>query len=473
MIRTLSQKEYISTLRDKRFIMLGGVIIMLLIVATIAGVISHNQISAERTIAQQTADYNFHHQPWRHPHRMAHYGSYAFRPKSPLSFFDFGLDTYTGTMVYLEAHQQNSANFSTVQQSGALLRFGEMTIAFVLQWLIPLLIIFLCFNTFTQEKEQETLKVLLSQGLSAGQIGRAKLLGYGKVLLLIILPALLLSSMFLLLVNDLPFNTDFFLRLALFVSVYILYFFIFLSGSILVSALNKHSGTALLSLLGVWIVACIILPKITANLGSQLYQTPSKAEMDAIVHHSASNGINGHNPQDKRTEMFTKVLLTKYKVDSVSQLPVNIDGLVIAESEAYSSKVYAQEFDKLTDTYHKQSSISEWAGFINPYLAIRYISMGLAGTDSQHYVHFLKAAESYRYKLAQHRNSLQATQLSYHDKESRLDASNWKNYPSFQYQQPSVSWALSQHLVSLAALVIWGILLYFSFRFLITRYLTL
>ncbi|NJL77177.1 MAG: hypothetical protein HC892_21340 [Saprospiraceae bacterium] len=38
--------------------------------------------------------------PDKHPHRMAHYGYVAFREKYPLSFFDFGMDAYTGKSVF-------------------------------------------------------------------------------------------------------------------------------------------------------------------------------------------------------------------------------------------------------------------------------------------------------------------------------------------------------------------------------------
>ena len=42
--------------------------------------------------------------PDKHPHRMAHYGYVAFRSKYPLSFFDKGLDSYLGNVIFLEAH---------------------------------------------------------------------------------------------------------------------------------------------------------------------------------------------------------------------------------------------------------------------------------------------------------------------------------------------------------------------------------
>jgi ABC-2 type transport system permease protein len=470
MIRTIAQKEFTTALRDRRFILLTILIFCLLTVAALSGISSYRLMADERNAAQHTADKDFKSQPDRHPHRMAHYGSYAFRPKSTLSFLDFGLDTYTGTLVYLEAHQQNSANFSQVQQSGALIRFGEMTVAFVLQWLIPLFVIFLCFNAFTQEKEEGTLKVLLSQGITLKAIAKGKILGYSKVLALIIMPSLVFAALFIFAVNDLDWTTGLLLRLLVFVIAYACYFFIFLVGAILVSALNMHSRNALIILLGIWIFSCVILPKATANLAAVLYEAPSKAEMDAEVHEEAKNGMNGHDPQDKKTAIFIKSLLLKYKVDSVSQLPFNIDGMVMALGEKASSRVYQAHFEQLVDTYNKQNQLSVWAGFVNPYLSIRYVSMGMAGTDYAHYVDFLNAAEKYRYGLSQYLNKLQTTKLGFKDKESRLTSDLWKQYPSFQYQQPAAAWAIGKHIISLIALLSWTVLLYLLLISLITNH---
>jgi len=84
--------------------------------------------------------------PDKHPHRMAHYGYVAFREQHPLSFFDRGLDSYVGNAVFLEAHRQNTVNFSTASLSTSLLRFGELSGALVLQALLPLLIFFWGFT---------------------------------------------------------------------------------------------------------------------------------------------------------------------------------------------------------------------------------------------------------------------------------------------------------------------------------------
>ena len=42
---------------------------------------------------------NWLSKPDKNPHRMAHYGYVAFRPKSSLSFFDFGMESFTGQSI--------------------------------------------------------------------------------------------------------------------------------------------------------------------------------------------------------------------------------------------------------------------------------------------------------------------------------------------------------------------------------------
>jgi ABC-2 type transport system permease protein len=93
---------------------------------------------------------------------------------------------------------------------------------------------------------------------------------------------------------------------------------------------------------------------------------------------------------------------------------------------------------------------------LNPYQAIRPLSMGLAGSDFAHYVHFQQAAEAYRYQLVQRLNALQ-TSMGYGDKERKLDAATWRAIPAFTYQAPGLGWALRDLLVPVLALMLWAV----------------
>ncbi|MBC6698539.1 ABC transporter permease [Hymenobacter puniceus] len=455
MIRSIAQKEFISTLRDRRFAVLSTLVLVLLLAATLVGRASFRTLQRERQTAQGTVNAQFRNQPARHPHRVAHYGSFAFRPKSGLSLLDGGVDSFTGSAVYLEAHQQNSVNFSQAQQSGSLIRFGEMTVAFVLQLLVPLLIIFLCFGAFTQERETGTLKLLLSQGVSMRQVAWGKIAGYGQAVALVVTPALALAAALLFTGEEFASNTDLVARLVLFGLGYAVYFFLMVVGTVVVSARQSSSRAALVLLLGLWILGGIILPKATANLGATLYPTITKAQLDADVHEAAQHGIDGHDPHDKRAEALKAGLLKQYGVDSEEKLPVSLAGVQMAAGEEYSAKVYQQHFAELNATYEHQNRLSDWAGLLNPYQAIRPLSMGLAGSDFAHSVHFQQAAEAYRYALVQRLNGLQAG-MGHGDKERRLDAATWRELPVFTYQAPAVGWALPRLLLPVAALLLWA-----------------
>ena len=163
--------------------------------------------------------------PDKHPHRMAHYGYVAFREKFPLSFFDFGMDAYTGKSVFLEAHKQNTVNFSEAGHSSSLLRFGEISVAMILQLLMPLFLFFLGYDLIAKEKEQGILKLLFTQGISWQTLISGKTLGLFLASLFILLPTALFG-LILLLSNTV--ETDIILRYGLLILSYSIILYQFL-----------------------------------------------------------------------------------------------------------------------------------------------------------------------------------------------------------------------------------------------------
>ncbi|GAB3639921.1 DUF3526 domain-containing protein [Spirosoma arcticum] len=456
MKNIIARNEFTQALRDRRFVMAGGVVLLLLFVAIWTGFRNYQSLADKRERANRTARAGWLGQPEKNPHSAAHYGTFAFRPKSDLSFLDFGLDTYTGASIYLEGHRQNDARFSAAEDATVLIRFGEMTVAFVLQLLIPLLIIFLCFSTFTREREENTLKLLVSQGASMANLYWGKVLGYSRIVGLVVGPALLLAAGLLFAQTGFQATIDTVLRLTLFAVIYALYFFLFVAGSVFVSARSASSRGSLLTLLGVWIVACVILPKATANLGESLFSVPSNYAFNRQIHEDEEKGIDGHNPSNARAKELEKKILAQYGVDSVSKLPVNFDGIVMQEGEKYTSRVYQKHFGALQNQFQRQNSLATVAGFVNPFLAVRDLSMGLSGSDYAHYLDFKGKAEQYRFELVERLNNHMKTFSKTGDWEKTVSRDFWAKTPDFAYQLPSVGWALRRHVGSILALLLFG-----------------
>src|SRR5688572_9387659 len=138
MILRIAHKEMKETFRDGRF-QISAVIVFVLLAASLgAGWKHYTNLRVQHEEARVAERGNWLTQDQKNPHSAAHYGIYAFKPKSQLSMIDTGVDPYVGVSVWLEAHKQNEFKFRPAQDATSIQRFGELTAAVVLQLLIPL-----------------------------------------------------------------------------------------------------------------------------------------------------------------------------------------------------------------------------------------------------------------------------------------------------------------------------------------------
>lgn len=444
-------------------------ITLLLVYAATLGWINFRQQTALRMHYQQEARHDWLSNPDKHPHRMAHFGNFAFRPKPPLSLFDFGMESFLGNMIFLEAHKQNAVNFSEAGFSTGLLRFGEISLAMVLQLLLPLLIIFLGFGSVAAERDTGTLRLLLSQGLSSKQLLVGKTLGLAGVTLSLFGPVAILTTLGWMLAQGGQVNLDESIRLALLLLAYTLYLLIWCGLVVLVSARSESARTALVALLGSWLILSIVLPRAAQAVGAYLYEIPSKSHFFTRIEEDVLKEGDSHNPNDPHYARLKDSLLTAYHVDSVQQLPINYGGVVMAEGEKISAHIYANHFGQLQQVYTRQNRLSEWVALADPFLAIKQLSMALSGTDYITYADFQEQAEQYRYKMAQHMNALQVRyipnkKLGPNDKPYAIDKTNWTSLPDFTYKPMSVGAILTHAWRSVLALFVWFIGLGFAFR---------
>jgi ABC-2 type transport system permease protein len=367
----------------------------------------------------------FKAQPDRNPHRMAHYGQFLFRTPGPLAFFDFGIDDFVGRMVYLEAHRQNSANFSNASQSSSLLRFGQITPAFVLQLLYPLLIVFLAFNCVTRERERGMLRLLQVQGTGGTALLLGKLTGQAGIALTLALPLLLAP----------PVITGFTAASLLISMLYSLYLLLWVAIAVAISAVVSRSRDALIGLVAIWIVATVLVPRVGAQLAATLVPLPSRAETAVVIHKELKKIGDSHNPDDPYFTRFKAEVLRRYGVDSVEALPVDYGGLLLAEGERLTSELFDKYMAQQAALEDRQRALLSRLAVISPLLPIRQLSMALSGSDLDAARYFLVAAENHRYEFVQGLNHLQAEHVR--TKGQRISSHHWAELPEFDFTPPS------------------------------------
>lgn len=463
IVFTIARQTFKSIIANKATLALAVLLGFSLCLATYVGWQNFKTQNNQRLHYKQLVRAQWLAKPDKHPHRMAHYGYLAFREKHELSFFDFGIESFAGVSIFLEAHKQNTVNFSEAGFSNGMLRFGEISVAMVLQLLVPLLIIFLGYNTISAERESGTLKILLCQKVSWKKLLWGKTWGIFAVVLSIFIPLILLTILLWASLSDWVVSADSAARLLTLIICYSAYFFIIVAITVMVSASSKSSRTVLTTMLASWIVLVVIVPRITQAIGNKISPTPSKLEFLDKISADVQKQGDSHNPNDPHYAAIKDSLLKAYHVDDVKKLPFNYGGFIMAEGERITAGIYSAHQKKLNETFQRQNSITALVAVLNPYLALKQVSMALTASDFETFIDFQNQAEAYRYGLAQKMNKLQIDKISNekpgdHEKPLAISRSNWAAQPDFNYHFTSVIQVLKQQAPAIIALAIWFLL---------------
>ncbi len=453
MTTAIFQKELRGLSRDRRALGLAGLVGGLLLTAFVVSYSQWVVRERERASLQQTMYHKWTHQAAKNAHGAAHYGTFVFTPRPLLSFFDPGIVSYVGSIIRVTAHTQNEALYSEAGDSGPGARFGDFSAALVLQLLIPLLLIFLGFDAVTSEKAGGTFGLLLTQGVSIRTVLWQKAGAYSAVAGLILLSVLGTTGMIVVLSPDA--GSDWPLRLLGLGVVYGAYYGVLAVVTVGVSALSRNAGTSLLTLLGLWLLASVGLPKLAANVGTVLYPLPAKQTFMAAIDHDFEQGINGHDPGSERNKRFVSQLLQQYKVDTVAKLPVNADGLLMQADEDYRAAVTRHHFGAVYDQIQRQNGVSQWLSWVDPFLSVRELSMRLSGTDYAHQVELEEQVQTYKMKLVRRLNTYMATHSRTGDWTTPAERALFTQTPDFRYRAPSVGWSLADGGLVVGSLLGW------------------
>ena len=459
VVITIAQHFKKDAFRSKVMFIALGLMALLLVFSSVTGYENYHEQNFTRHKAQDEVQESWENNPDKHPHRMAHYGSFALRMKHVLSFFDFGMENFLGNAVFLEAHKQNTVNFSEASMTPGILRFGEVSLAMLLKIIVPLLIFYLGFASIAKERENGTLKLLIGQGIKRNEIVFGKWLGLWNLSLLF-LGAVFLPLLFFIITEDhSDLTADNLKRYTILLIAYLMFYNILSIITVLISAYSKTAKEALIKLLGIWLLFVIISPKSLQAVGHYLYPTPSKIEMETIVELELKKLGDSHNPDDPHFKALKDSVLLANKVKNVNDLPFNYSGFVMAQGEKLSSQVYLKHQNLLYKVYNKQNNLERFSAFINPYSAIKNLSMAFSGTDFKSFLHFKEQSEEYRYHLAQEMNRLQMELIPNKGKEGPNQISNsyWKEFPPFEYSFLTIEQVIQNESISLTALFLWSL----------------
>ncbi|MEM1187567.1 MAG: DUF3526 domain-containing protein [Pseudomonadota bacterium] len=454
-MKALVRKDWKEFVRDLRFVMAAGLFAVLALTALLLA--ADYVASYQRDVASAEAG---DRQTWlnqgeRNPHGAAHFANWAFRPLTATALLDPGVTRYATVAIWLEAHLQNIGVGRPSEDQATTIDTGDFSLAWILQTVLPLLILIFAAGLVAREGERGSLRLLLASNVTVGRLIVAKVVGLARTVAFVTGPLMLIALVAIAL-SPAPFDADQAARLGVWCISYAVYLGIFLLLGIAVSAVSSRTGRAVLLALGVWLLTVAIGPRLSGTIVDLLAPTLSAQTFWSQIERAYEQGLPGDPDADTRRRMLRENTLAEYGVETIEALPVSFSGISLDASERYGNRVFDLHFARLYAGRDQQRTLMRWASAISPLIAMQNISSSLAGTDELHHRNFARQAELHRRRVVNAlngdliQNGAGKTFYQYN-----ADATLWRSMPSFSYDHPSLRAMLPTIVPDLALLFLW------------------
>ena len=204
----------------------------------------------------------------------------AFLPPQPLATLVSGVSNDIGHAAAVSGRGQPEFDVSRYGEDPIYAVFQFLDLEFLFKVILSLFAILLGYDAISGEKEQGTLRLSFSNAVPRHSYLLGKIVGGASVMGVSLLIALALGALLLPLMG-VPMAGSDWLRLGLIVVTGFLYFGVFLSLSVMVSALTHRSSGSFLVMLVIWIASVLIIPRAAVLLAGRSVEVPSVDEISS------------------------------------------------------------------------------------------------------------------------------------------------------------------------------------------------
>ncbi|RKN76982.1 DUF3526 domain-containing protein [Ulvibacterium marinum] len=359
-----------------------------------------------------------------------YYPRVAAMEPQPLAFVSTGqADLFTHYIKPTATGDDNALNF-TEMTSPVQLLFGSFDLAFVIIYLLPLLIIAFSYNVLSAEKESGSIRLLAAQPITIQKWVMQKL-GLRFFWMAILVMVTLTLAFLLIGINIIAQATSFLGFLAL-VLVYMLFWF---TLAFLVNLQAGSSAKNAVALLGLWVVFVLFVPSVLNQLGNTIYPMPSRTLM---INEMRNLKAEVAKKQDEILDNFLRDH-PEYALNDTSQ------SRGFYHRYMASQKLIKEELSPVVQKYEEQlQKQQDWVGrfkWISPAIIAQESLNQIAGTSTKDYADFRKQVIAFAETWREH-----LTPFLYNNRD--FSQKDYPNLPKFEYApMDSNKWAALPWLV--------------------------
>ena len=368
-------------------------------------------------------------------------GFVALLPPAPLSALATGQGDVYPNYVKVTARSLDALVSGDQIENPLAVASGQFDAAFVILFLYPLLICAITFDLTATERDQGTLRMVLSQPVQLRDLIAGKLLVRAIRLLV---PALMIPIAVASVRS--PIDSEFLLRASLWAGAVIAYAAIWHGIALLVNARGLSAPANALILAGIWLMFAVVGPSCVNLLIAIRYPMPSRVEA-AVQARAATRDATVQG-----SRQLGQFLQDHPTSGNVGREGMRQFALLQAErDQRVADRLQAVEVSFNTQLA-KQRRLASWLSVLSPTMIAQGVLLEVAGTSTTRFEHFRREAAAFQ---QQWRAYFEPRVLD----AATLTEAEHAAAPSFAYLEEAPSQSARRVALPIVAMTIAGFLL--------------
>ncbi|MDP2887048.1 MAG: ABC transporter permease subunit [Ignavibacteria bacterium] len=461
MIRILLEKELRDIVYSTKFVITFAAAAVLVLLSFYVGIRNYQESIHEYENAKTTNAANIAAQTdWRQIQDR------VFRKPQALEILVNGVTNDVGRTTDMRASGELNLINSRFSADPlfAVFRFLDLNFVFVI--VFSLFAILFGYDAINGEKESGTLKLVFSNRVSRASFILSKILGSVLALGVPLLVPLLIGCL-MLLGFGIPMSGLEWLRLGLVIVSGLLCFGVFLTLSIMVSAMVSRSSVSFLLSLVVWIFSVLIIPKGSVLLASQIASVPS---IDAVETQKRKFTADQRQKWMQATQQWFSSRMPSSPGAASDSGFVNAMASFQDSMQKASENARLEFYGRLDEDWRNKKDWQEkWAfgiSRISPTAVFQIAAMNIAGTDVAMKYRYMQQLNRYRESFAETMRKKTGSSADYfrvvikrfssgqNDQEEKQKQLNPSELPEFVEQPRSLGESMTASLLDMGLLVI-------------------
>jgi ABC-type transport system involved in multi-copper enzyme maturation permease subunit len=331
----------------------------------------------------------------------------VYRRPSVLSVFSEGLEKRLGNSAKIEPESIPQVNMTVAEDNPFLSVFPSLDVSLIFKIVLSLLVLLFAYDAVSGEREQGTLKLIMS-----GSLPRYHFL-LGKILAGLITLAVPVTVAFVIGLLILEFSPMVSLTGSDWARIGLIYIgsLIFISAmyniGLLFSALAKESAVSLMLALLFWVVCAIVVPNASVRLAAHIQPLQPREKIEGEVE-SAMNDLERSELPKIRQQLakFTRGWISsregsfgRYYVGLLDRSEVEYRMKYYVSNNSFSMKCADKTWEierGYLDGLLKQKKLVENTSRISPISLYGNVMSAISGSDLASFQRFIDGAKTYR-----------------------------------------------------------------------------